>query len=147
MYRVNTRVMRHPDDDLTCAWQVEPSRIRTAADAACLIGRGLAHASVECLRLAHLDAAGALITIDEQQGDRASLQIAFPEIVRTLCLRNTRQLLIAHNHPSGDPTPSKGDRIATRRLADLLRTLDVVLLDHLVFAHGGIASFRALGLI
>lgn len=139
--------MRYSDDALTSPCQAEASGIRTAADAVRVIGQGLAYASVEYLRLAHLDAAGTLITIDEQQGDHVSLRIAFPEIIRALWLRNTRRLLIAHNHPSGDPTPSRGDRVATRQLAGLLRALDVVLVDHLIFARGGIASFRGLGLI
>lgn len=56
-------------------------------------------------------------------------------------------VVMAHNHPSGDPTPSAADREATRLLARALATLGVRLLDHLVVATGGTASFRRLGLL
>jgi len=56
-------------------------------------------------------------------------------------------VVIAHNHPSGDPTPSAADREATRLLARALETLGVRLLDHLIVARGGITSFRRLGLL
>ncbi|MCD2323211.1 DNA repair protein [Sphingomonas sp. IC-56] len=56
-------------------------------------------------------------------------------------------VVMAHNHPSGDPTPSAADREATRLLARALDTLEVRLLDHLVLAARGVTSFRALGLL
>lgn len=56
-------------------------------------------------------------------------------------------VVIAHNHPSGDPTPSAADREATRLLARALETLEMRLLDHLIVARGGITSFRRLGLL
>jgi DNA repair protein RadC len=56
-------------------------------------------------------------------------------------------VVMAHNHPSGDPTPSPADREATRLLARALETLEVRLLDHLVLAARGVTSFRALGLL
>ncbi|MDG2533302.1 JAB domain-containing protein [Sphingomonas sp. HITSZ_GF] len=56
-------------------------------------------------------------------------------------------LVMAHNHPSGDPTPSEADREATRRLARALDPLGVQLLDHLVVAARGITSFRSLGFL
>jgi DNA repair protein RadC len=52
-------------------------------------------------------------------------------------------LLIAHNHPSGDPTPSPEDREVTRRLADAGRLLGITLLDHIVWTRdGGFHSMR-----
>ncbi|TGX42550.1 DNA repair protein [Sphingomonas naasensis] len=56
-------------------------------------------------------------------------------------------VVVAHNHPSGDPRPSIADREATRRLARGLDALDMRLLDHLIVARGGITSFRRLGLL
>ena len=56
-------------------------------------------------------------------------------------------VVMAHNHPSGDPTPSNADREATRLLARALDTLGVRLVDHLVVATGGVSSFRLLGLL
>jgi DNA repair protein RadC len=56
-------------------------------------------------------------------------------------------VVMAHNHPSGDPSPSIADREATRLLARALETLEMRLLDHLIVASGGITSFRQLGLL
>ena len=54
---------------------------------------------------------------------------------------------IAHNHPSGDPSPSRADIEATRRLAEAAAALGIRLHDHLIFAGGDCRSFRALGLL
>jgi DNA repair protein RadC len=56
-------------------------------------------------------------------------------------------VVMAHNHPSGDPAPSVADREATRLLARALATLEIRLVDHLIVASGGITSFRQLGLL
>jgi DNA repair protein RadC len=56
-------------------------------------------------------------------------------------------VVMAHNHPSGDPTPSIADREATRLLARALATLEMRLVDHLIVARDGITSFRRLGLL
>ena len=124
-----------------------PANLRTAADAMRLIGDELAKATVEILRLAHLDRNGRVIAIDEQRGNRDMLDIAVDEIIRTACSRTTRRLLIAHNHPSGDPTPSLSDKIATRRLAEMLRLIEIDLIDHLVVGRGGVTSFRRMGFL
>ncbi|MGY2735003.1 JAB domain-containing protein [Sphingomonas sp. UYP23] len=56
-------------------------------------------------------------------------------------------VVMAHNHPSGDPTPSESDYRLTRRVAQALHFIDVVLFDHLVIAAHGYTSFRARGLL
>lgn len=56
-------------------------------------------------------------------------------------------VVMAHNHPSGDPSPSEADYRLTRRVAQALRFVDVVLFDHLVVAESGYRSFRARGLL
>ena len=56
-------------------------------------------------------------------------------------------VVIAHNHPSGDATPSARDLAFTRALAAGLRTVEVVLLDHLVIAGERMTSLRAMGLV
>lgn len=56
-------------------------------------------------------------------------------------------VILAHNHPSGDATPSKRDVAFTRALAAGLRTLEVVLLDHLVIAEEQVTSLRAMGVV
>ncbi|MDT8759824.1 DNA repair protein [Sphingomonas psychrotolerans] len=56
-------------------------------------------------------------------------------------------VVMAHNHPSGDPAPSVADLEATRLLARALGTFDIRLVDHLIVARDGITSFRQLGLL
>ncbi|WP_066799421.1 JAB domain-containing protein [Sphingomonas soli] len=58
---------------------------------------------------------------------------------------DAQAVVMAHNHPSGDPTPSSADREATRRLARALDGIGIRLIDHLVMTRNGVTSFRALG--
>jgi DNA repair protein RadC len=139
--------MWHAEEAPVPALPTRPLQLRTAADAARMVGLGLAESTFEILRLAHLDSAGALVAMDEQHGGPEALPLSIGRIMRNAFQHDTRRLLIAHNHPSGDPTPSRSDRFATRQLAGLLRLMDIVLIDHLIFARGGVASFRALGMI
>ena len=69
------------------------------------------------------------------------------DVVRDALAFDAAGVVMAHNHPSGDPTPSQADRDATRALLRALDTVQVRLLDHLVIAGTHIASFRALGLL
>ena len=56
-------------------------------------------------------------------------------------------VVIAHNHPSGDATPSARDVAFTRALAAGLRTLEIMLLDHLVIAGDNVTSLRGMGVV
>jgi DNA repair protein RadC len=60
---------------------------------------------------------------------------------------NTTSIMLAHNHPSGDPTPSGSDCRVTRRLAIAAEALGIKIADHIVFARGLHRSFRELGLL
>jgi len=69
------------------------------------------------------------------------------EIVRRALELGAASLILAHNHPSGDLTPSKDDIAATRRLIKACSAVDIQVLDHLIVARSGCLSFRAEGLI
>lgn len=56
-------------------------------------------------------------------------------------------MILVHNHPSGDPSPSAADMAMTRQLVDAARPLGLLIHDHLVVGRDGLASFRALGLM
>jgi DNA repair protein RadC len=60
-------------------------------------------------------------------------------------IHNSRS--IVHNHPSGDPAPSKADIDMTRQVRDAAKAVGIALHDHLVIGHGRHASFKSLGLI
>lgn len=142
-HRLHSGTMQRADELPTPA----SSRLRTAADAVALLGEGLRASPIERLRLAHLDHDGMLIAMTEQAGDPHALSLKLRHIVGQAFAHGSRRLLIAHNHPSGDPMPSRADLDGTRRLAELLRPLEIALVDHLVFARGGVTSFRQLGLL
>lgn len=76
-----------------------------------------------------------------------TLDVPIREVVSDALAFGALGVVMAHNHPGGDPTPSPADRDATRRLAQALDPLGVRLLDHLVIARGGVVSFRRLGLL
>ena len=68
-------------------------------------------------------------------------------IIADAAAYNSAGILLAHNHPSGDPRPSESDLRATRRLATAAEALDCTILDHLVFAGTACTSFRRMGLL
>lgn len=108
---------------------------------------GLAHEPREQFRVLHLDAGHHLIS-DEIAGmgtiDHAPV---YPrEVVHRALELGAKSLLLVHNHPSGDPTPSLADIQTTERIAAACAGLDITLLDHLVVGRFGICSFRQKGL-
>jgi DNA repair protein RadC len=74
--------------------------------------------------------------------------LAYPrEVFRAALLSNAARIIVAHNHPSGDPTPSPADRLLTARLVSAGEILGIPLADHLVVGDGTWVSFRNLGLL
>ena len=69
------------------------------------------------------------------------------EILRRALLTKAAGVILYHNHPSGDPTPSREDREFTRRLAAAAESVGVRLLDHVVVGRDGCVSFREAGLL
>ena len=69
------------------------------------------------------------------------------EILKRALLANAAAIILYHNHPSGDPTPSREDREFTRRLASAAEAVGIRLLDHLVVGTSGAVSFRESGLM
>ena len=59
---------------------------------------------------------------------------------------NSAAIIVVHNHPSGDPTPSPEDVLVTRQIVEAGKLLDVEVLDHLVIGHGRFVSMRERGL-
>ncbi len=91
-----------------------------------------AHERFACL---FLDSKHRLLHFDYLfNGSIAQAQV-YPRTVAQQCLKhNAAAIIFAHNHPSGDPTPSESDRILTQRLIKTLRLIDVSVLDHFVLA-------------
>ena len=118
---------------------------RAAADRFASIFAG---AKVEKLAVAHLDKAGAVIALREREGSLVSeIDLPIREMLVEALKLGSASLILAHNHPSGDPRPSRDDIHATRMLAAAGRALEIPLLDHLIFAGEKCTSFRELGLL
>lgn len=95
----------------------------------------------EMLIVLHLDSDGRLICHDMiAQGGIDGVMFDPRLIILRALARGAAGMIVAHNHPSGDPRPSRADLAATRRLADLAREFRINLLDHLIVARGEISS-------
>jgi DNA repair protein RadC len=108
----------------------------------------MAHLDREQFRILFLDKKNLLIA-DEVQGtgtvDHAPV---YPrEIMRRALELNATALILVHNHPSGDPTPSNADIQLTAQIVALAKSLDVTVHDHLIIGRNGFTSFRGLQLI
>ena len=127
---------------------VAGQRIADLAAAVALFAPTFANVAHEALRIAHLDREFRLLglAIAPEAGPHG-IDVSLRELIGEALARGARALIIAHNHPCGDPTPSRADRIATRRLVEVARPLEIRLVDHLIFAGDDMISFRALGLL
>ena len=122
--------------------------IGTAAQAVDLLAPLLASTARETVAVVHLgpDQRLLAVTLEEPAApDKAELPIR--TIIAKALLMGAEGMVIAHNHPSGNPEPSAADEAATRSLASAAAAVGIRLQDHLVFAGGECRSFRELGLI
>jgi DNA repair protein RadC len=107
----------------------------------------MAFRETEEFRVLFLDKKNGLI-VDEVQG-RGTVDHTpvYPrEIVRRALELNASAVILVHNHPSGDPTPSNADIIMTQNIVSVAKPLGVNVHDHLIIGRNGHASFRALKL-
>jgi DNA repair protein RadC len=88
----------------------------------------------ESLWVAHLDDQARCLHLTRHEGDDAGTDFPLRSIIADAALHGSSGIVLAHNHPSGDPTPSSKDMRVTARLGDVSRELDVPLLDHLIIA-------------
>ena len=108
----------------------------------------MAHRETEQFRVLYLDRKNMLIA-DEEQGEGTVDHVpVYPrEVVKRALEVNASALILVHNHPSGDPTPSKADVDMTRQIERAAQAVGVVVHDHVVIGKEQDASFRTLGLL
>lgn len=108
----------------------------------------LQHAMTEQFRVLFLDRKNRLIA-DEVlgQGTIDHAPVYPREIVKRALAHEASALILVHNHPSGDATPSQADIEMTRSLIEVCAPFDIVVHDHLVIARENTASFKTLGLL
>jgi DNA repair protein RadC len=102
----------------------------------------------ECFRILFLDKKNRLIADEvQQQGTVDHTPVYVREVVKRALELSASAIILVHNHPSGDPTPSRADIDMTKLIVEAARPLGVVVHDHIVVGRQGHASFKALRLI
>ena len=108
----------------------------------------LAHEKTEQFRILFLDRKNVLIADEVQQRGTIDHTPVYPrEVVKRALALNAAALILVHNHPSGDPKPSRDDIEMTREIKTAAGALGISIHDHLVIGRKGHASFRSLGLL
>ena len=107
----------------------------------------LAHEAREQFRVLFLDRKNQLIADEVMNRGTVDHAPVYPrEVMRRALELSASAVILVHNHPSGDPTPSSADIDMTRQVVDAGRPLRVAVHDHLVVGRDGVASLKALGL-
>jgi DNA repair protein RadC len=106
----------------------------------------MAHRETEQFRILFLDRKNVLIADEEQARGTVDHVPVYPrEVIKRALELNASALILVHNHPSGDPTPSDADITITHQIKDAAEVLGLTLHDHLIIGKSREVSFRALG--
>ena len=110
------------------------------------IGLGLKHETVEVLRMLYLDRKNGLMSDEETYRGTVDHVPIYPrEIVKRALEVGASAVIMVHNHPSGDPTPSKADMGFSQQVQRALGAMNIALHDSLIVGRNGYASLRNLG--
>lgn len=132
---------------LTVEAPEEKPTIHSPADAAALVQYEMSALEQEHLRVILLDRRNRVLEIVEvYKGSVNSAQVRVGELFKEAIRINASSLIVAHNHPSGDPTPSPDDVAVTRAIVQAGKLLDIDVLDHLVIGAGKFVSLKEKGL-
>ena len=121
--------------------------IHSPTDAADLVRYEMSALEHEEMRILLLDTRNRVIEISSlYRGSVNSSQVRVGELFRAAVRKNATGLIVVHNHPSGDPTPSPDDIALTRAIVQAGKLLDIEVLDHLVIGQGRYVSLKERGL-
>ena len=128
---------------------VKGTKISSPADVYNLIGPSLIHKHVEHFKILLLNTKNVVTSIEQISTGTLNASIVHPRDVFKVALKkNSNAILLIHNHPSGDPTPSNEDISITNRLMDAGNLLGVKVLDHIIIGSvGKFLSFKDKNLI
>jgi len=122
-------------------------QIKSPTDVAQLLMLEMSHLSQEQLRTVLLDTKNRVQSISTVYvGSLNASMVRVGEVFREALKHNSAALIVVHNHPSGDPTPSPEDVLVTHEIVAAGKLLDVDVLDHLVIGQGRFVSLRERGL-
>jgi DNA repair protein RadC len=121
----------------------ERMRISSPDDVAQLLMMEMHNLEQECLRTVLLNTKNMVLAAPTiYQGSVNSTSFRVGELFREAVRHNATALILVHNHPSGDPTPSPEDVQVTRTLVEAGKMMDIEVLDHLVIGHGKYVSLK-----
>ena len=125
----------------TCA--VDHNTIRSPEDVFAIMGAEYANAVVETAMMLALDSKNKIIAMFTVSTGSLNASIIHPrDIFQRAILSNAASVILVHNHPSGDPTPSPEDIDLTRKLVEAGRVMDIAVLDHVVIGDGRFISLK-----
>lgn len=125
----------------------EKPKINCPADAAALVQVEMSLLEKECLKVMMLDTRNSVLEITEvYHGSVNSSQVRVGELFRIPLQRLASAIIVIHNHPSGDPTPSPDDVAVTRAIVAAGKLLDIDVLDHLIVGGNKFVSLKERGL-
>lgn len=140
LHEVSRRVAREPAARRTVisSWTALVAYVRVA----------LQHEAREQFRVLYLDRKNQLILDEVLNRGTVDHAPVYPrEVVRRALEVSASAIILVHNHPSGDPTPSRADIQMTKQVVEAARSLGVEVHDHLIVGREGVSSFRQLGLM
>jgi len=123
-----------------------PQRLADASSASGLFAP-LAEAAGEVMAFAYLDAEQHILGLRHARGSIDRLALPIRTIAADALAFDAAGVVMAHNHPSGDPAPSATDIDSTRSLLQVARPIGLAVRDHLIFGGGTFVSFREQGLL
>ncbi len=125
----------------------ERFQIRAPQDAANLLIPLIGHQEQEHFVVLYLDTRNRVMDREVlYKGSLNTSLVRIAEVFRGAIRRNCAAIIVAHNHPSGDPSPSPEDVALTRRLVEAGKLVEVEMLDHVVIGQGRFVSLRERGL-
>jgi len=124
----------------------ENPAIHSPADAAALVQFEMSALEQEELRVILLDTRNHILdTVSVYRGSLNTSQVRVGELFKAAIRRNAAAIIVVHNHPSGDPTPSPDDIAVTRAIVSAGKLLDVSVLDHLIIGANRHVSLKERG--
>jgi DNA repair protein RadC len=122
--------------------------VKTPDDAAALVMDEMRHLDREHFRVLLLNTKNSVIEIDKVSVGTLNESLIHPrEVFRNAIKKGAKSIILVHNHPSGDPTPSTNDIEITKKLFEAGKIISIEVLDHIIIGDGRFVSLKAKGVI